>query len=181
MKTDTQWSRFQVFLQVSEGKPHQDVGSVHATEADLALLNARDVFARRPACTSMWVVPVDTIFSKTAEELENWHPGSEIKIKGPLETYYIFNKDKSSGTQTLIGTIEAASPEMALAKAVNEFSGDRMPFAWWVVPQKSVTKSDPLDIPSFYNPATDKGYRMSTDFKTHTSMRQIRNSMDDED
>jgi ring-1,2-phenylacetyl-CoA epoxidase subunit PaaB len=181
MKTDTQWSRFQVFLQEAEGKPHLDVGSVHATEAELALLNARDVFARRPACTSMWVVPADTIFSKTAEELENWHPGDEGKNIGPSETYYIFNKEMISGTQTLIGTIEAASPEIALARAINEFSGKRKPFAWWVVPQKSVTKSDPLDTPSFYDPATDKGFRMSTDFKTHTSMRQIRNSKDDQD
>lgn len=181
MKTDTQWSRFQVFLQEAEGEPHQDVGSVHATEAELALLNARDVFARRPACTSMWVAPANSIFSKTAEELENWHPGGEVKNKGPSETFYVFNKEKSSSTQTLIGTIEAASPEMALATAVHEFTGKSTPYAWWVVPQKSVTKSNPLDTPSFYDPATDKGFRMSTDFKTHTTMRQIRNSKDDQD
>lgn len=180
MKTDTQWSRFQVFLQEAEGRPHQDVGSVHATEAEMALLNARDVFARRPACTSMWVVPADKIFSKTSEELENWHPGT-VYNEGLLETFYVFNKEKSNGTQTLVGTIEAISPELALAKALQELSGTAMPFAWWVVPQKSVTKSDPLDAPSFFDPARDKGFRMSTDFKTHTSMRQIRKSKDEQD
>ena len=68
--TDTQWNRYQVFVQESEGKPHLDYGSVHAPDPELALLNARDVFARRPDCVSMWVVPVEAIYSNTAEELQ---------------------------------------------------------------------------------------------------------------
>jgi ring-1,2-phenylacetyl-CoA epoxidase subunit PaaB len=85
MKTDTQWPRFQVLLQEAEGKPHQDVGSVHAPDAEFALLNARDVFARRPACISMWVVPVEAIFSKTAEELKGWQPEIESISSGHVE------------------------------------------------------------------------------------------------
>lgn len=174
MKTDTQWSRFQVFLQEADGKPHQDVGSVHATDPELALLNARDVFARRPACISMWVVPVEAIFSKTAEELEGWQLNDEMKKVGPADTYYIFNKQRSASAQTLVGTVNASSPEMALATALEMHTGDRMPFAWWVVSYKFITMSDFKDKSSFYDPAVDKGFRMSTDFKTHTAMRKIR-------
>src|SRR5215510_1998522 len=67
--TDTQWPRFIVFQQAKAGEPHQYAGSVHAPDAEMALMNARDVFVRRPACVSLWIVPAAMIFSKTAEEL----------------------------------------------------------------------------------------------------------------
>lgn len=178
MKADTQWSRFQVFLQEAEGKPHQDVGSVHATDPELALLNARDVFARRPACISMWVVPVEAIYSKTAEELENWEVDHQASNEASSELYYVFNKQKSAGTQTLVGTIEAASPERALKAALKECNSDRMPFTWWIIPQKSITKSEFQDRSSFYDPALDKSFRMPTDFKTLTAMREISQEKD---
>jgi ring-1,2-phenylacetyl-CoA epoxidase subunit PaaB len=68
-REDTQWPRFEVFLQDREGSAHQDVGSVHAPDIDLALMNARDVFARRPRCTSLWVVPAEAITTRTQQEL----------------------------------------------------------------------------------------------------------------
>ncbi len=67
---DTQWSRYQVFLQEKPGTPHQDMGSIHAPDREMALLNARDVFVRRPACVSLWIVPVQSIFSRTAQEIQ---------------------------------------------------------------------------------------------------------------
>ncbi len=69
--SDTQWNRYQVFVQESEGKPHLDYGSVHAPDPELALLNARDVFARRPDCVSMWIVPAEAIHVLTAENLRD--------------------------------------------------------------------------------------------------------------
>jgi ring-1,2-phenylacetyl-CoA epoxidase subunit PaaB len=68
--TDTQWRRFEVFVQEKVGEPYQNVGAVHAPDAEMALQNARDVFVRRPECVSLWVVPAEMIFAKTAQELE---------------------------------------------------------------------------------------------------------------
>jgi ring-1,2-phenylacetyl-CoA epoxidase subunit PaaB len=67
--TDTQWPRFIVFQQAKVDAPHQYAGSVHAPDAEMALMNARDVFVRRPTCVSLWVVPSTAVFSRTAEEL----------------------------------------------------------------------------------------------------------------
>ena len=64
-----QWLPYQVFKQEREGAPFRNVGSVHAADAEMALLAARDVFARRPACNSLWVVPAAVILARTAEEL----------------------------------------------------------------------------------------------------------------
>jgi ring-1,2-phenylacetyl-CoA epoxidase subunit PaaB len=175
--TSTQWARYQVFVQTKPGEPHQDVGSVHAPDAELALLNARDVFARRPECVSMWVVSVSAIFSKTAEEIQNLtsaHDERPDKQSVTLETYYVACKFKQTGTQTLVGSVEASTQPQALAKAIEKYTGEPPALVWWVFPARVVTQSDPAEIDSLYAPAKDKGFRMSTDFHTHTAMRELK-------
>ena len=54
---DGQWPVWEVFTQSEEGAPHEHAGSVHATDAEHALQNARDVYARRGEVISLWVVP----------------------------------------------------------------------------------------------------------------------------
>src|SRR3989337_1551974 len=53
--SDTQWPRYEVFQQEAPDRPHRHAGSVHAPDAEIALLNGRDVFVRRPACSRLWV------------------------------------------------------------------------------------------------------------------------------
>ncbi|HEX9618285.1 MAG TPA: hypothetical protein VGA03_12805 [Anaerolineales bacterium] len=180
---DTQLPRFQVFLQEQEGQPHQDVGSVHASDAEMALQNARDVFVRRPECTSLWVVPAEAIYSRTAEELakeggEKKEAGGEGAenpgLSGETEIYCVFSKAKSAGTQTLVGEVQATSPAEALGEGIARFAGGKAPFAWWVFPARLITRSQPQDIESMFLPALDKPFRLSTDFHTQTAMREIR-------
>ena len=54
--TDTQWDTYEVFHQTKKGDPHMYVGSVHAPDPQMALQMARDQFARRLKCVSIWVV-----------------------------------------------------------------------------------------------------------------------------
>ncbi len=54
--TDTQWETYEVFHQTKKGDPHMYVGSVHAPDPEMALHMARDQFARRLKCVSLWVV-----------------------------------------------------------------------------------------------------------------------------
>ncbi len=57
----TEWPVWEVFLQLKQGQPHEHAGSVHAADAEMALQNARDVYARRWPPLSMWVVPAAAI------------------------------------------------------------------------------------------------------------------------
>jgi len=180
MSPDTQWPRFQVFVQDKPEAPYLDYGSVHAPDAEMALMNARDVFARRPACVSMWVVPVENIFSKTAEELEDWEPENKTLHPGSGETYQVFRKTRHIGTQTFIGQVEAGSPEQALKNALARFGPADTALVWWVFPERKVLESKIDDIPSMYMPASEKKFRLSTDFKTLTAMREIRKKPEDE-
>lgn len=179
---DTQWARFEVFVQEKPGDPHRDAGSVHASDAEMALLNARDVFARRPEAVSMWVTPAAAIYSRTAEELAGASAESNDAYAAadaedePVEEYYVFCKERSAGTQTLVGSFAAASPAQAMAAAQQLFEGKDRPFAWWVLRAAAVTRSDPEQRDSFFAPALDKPFRLSTDFHTHTQMRRVKDA-----
>jgi ring-1,2-phenylacetyl-CoA epoxidase subunit PaaB len=174
---DTQWPRFQVFLQEKPGSAHVDVGSVHAPDAEMALFNARDVFVRRPECISLWVVPAGQILSKTRQELEDWHPSSEsveAKIAAGPEVYHAFCKIKSAGTQTHTGSVKANSPAQAMQLALEQFKVEPPPFVWWVFPARVVLQSEAEDIESYFAPAAEKTFRLSTDFHTHSTMRHLK-------
>lgn len=58
---DTQWPLWEVFVQEQQGAPHEHAGSLHAPDAEMALQNARDVYARRGRLLSIWVVPAGAI------------------------------------------------------------------------------------------------------------------------
>ena len=177
---DTQLSRFQVFIQEKPGSPFQDVGSVHAADVELALLNARDVFARRPECSAMWVVPVEAIYSKTAEELageemsHNGDPPVEMRHPSKPVMYHVFCKAQSAGTQTWVGSVQAGSPQEALQRGIEQFSSKPEPFAWWVLPASAVYATREAEAPSFFEPARNKTFRLSSDFRTVSAMRKIR-------
>jgi ring-1,2-phenylacetyl-CoA epoxidase subunit PaaB len=55
------WPLWEVFTQGSEGEPFEHAGSLHATDAEHALQNARDVYARRGEAVNLWVVPSTAI------------------------------------------------------------------------------------------------------------------------
>ena len=66
---DSQWGLWEVFAQEEPGAPHQHAGSVHAVDAEMALQNARDVYARRKEAISLWVVPTANISASTPEDV----------------------------------------------------------------------------------------------------------------
>lgn len=50
------WPLYEVFIRSKNGLSHKHVGSLHASDADMALENARDVYTRRSEGVSIWVV-----------------------------------------------------------------------------------------------------------------------------
>ena len=61
MTNDTQGDIWEVFIQQKTGQPHKHAGSVHATDKEMALQNARDTYTRRKEGTSIWVVLTENI------------------------------------------------------------------------------------------------------------------------
>lgn len=66
---DSSWPLWEVFTQGKDGAPHQHAGSVHATDAEHAMQNARDAYTRRNEAVNLWVVPSAAITASTPEDV----------------------------------------------------------------------------------------------------------------
>ena len=66
---NTEWPLWEVFYQPKDGKPFEHAGSVHAPDAEMALQNARDTYARRNEGIAFWIVPSDQIIASTPEDV----------------------------------------------------------------------------------------------------------------
>src|SRR6059058_1176801 len=81
---DGQWPLWEVFTQSEQGAPHEHAGSLHAVDAEQALQNARDVYARRGGVISLWVVPSDAITaSSPSESGPFFDPGADKAYRHP--------------------------------------------------------------------------------------------------
>jgi ring-1,2-phenylacetyl-CoA epoxidase subunit PaaB len=167
--TDTQWPAFQVFTQASPDHRHENAGTVHAPDEELALLLARDVFVRRPPCVSLWVVPEAEILS--------WTPDAPIPAADAgaesSESFEVFVKRIQRGSHEHVGQVEGRSPPEAMHRAWQMFGRD-LGSVWWVVPSRRIVRSDPEDRSSLFGPAADKPYRDQAHYPTETLMRQVK-------
>lgn len=66
---ESQWKIWEVFTQKKSGQPHEHAGSLRAPDAEMALLNARDVYARRNEAVNIWVVPSECMVASTPEDM----------------------------------------------------------------------------------------------------------------
>jgi len=176
---DTQWPRFEVFLQEKNGRSHKSVGSVHAPDAEMALLNARDLFGRRPDVVNLWVAAAEHILAKTAEELTQNSSWQQKIVEGGFETnYFVFQKQSQRRAMTYVvhtGEVMAQNAEHALQKAIGAFDDPARPtFVWWVCPESAITRSKPEEIESLFSPALEKHYKHPYDYKTFSKMRKVR-------
>jgi len=72
---------WEVFVQEnSDGSSHGHVGSVRASDKEMALQNARDVYARRGKLNSIWVIPADSIIASSPGDNESFFDPSNDKI-----------------------------------------------------------------------------------------------------
>lgn len=53
---DKEMPLWEIFIRSRQGLDHKHVGSLHATDALMAIENARDVYTRRQEGVSIWVV-----------------------------------------------------------------------------------------------------------------------------
>ena len=82
--TDSQWPLWEVFTQGQQGAPYEHAGSVHAADAEQALQNARDVYARRGEALSLWVVPSSAIVASSPSDAGPFFdPGNDKAYRHP--------------------------------------------------------------------------------------------------
>ncbi|HEX6848869.1 MAG TPA: 1,2-phenylacetyl-CoA epoxidase subunit PaaB [Chitinophagaceae bacterium] len=83
----TDWPLWEVFIRSKQGLDHKHVGSLHATDAQMAIENARDVYTRRMEGVSIWVVESKFIHASNPEEAgEMFEPAVDKIYRHP--TFY---------------------------------------------------------------------------------------------
>ena len=86
-ETNSEWPLWEVFIQGKPGLAHKHAGSLHAVDKEMALQNARDVYARRNEGISIWVVPSDEITASSPEENGSFfEPANDKAYRHP--TFY---------------------------------------------------------------------------------------------
>ena len=81
------WPLWEIFIRSKQGLDHKHVGSLHATDAQMAIENARDVYTRRQEGISIWVVESKYITASNPEEAgELYEPAVDKIYRHP--TFY---------------------------------------------------------------------------------------------
>ncbi|MBS4029438.1 MAG: 1,2-phenylacetyl-CoA epoxidase subunit B [Ignavibacteriales bacterium] len=86
---NTEWQLWEVFAQEKTGEPHFHCGSVHAPDKEIALQNARDVYARRGSVLNLWVVPAKEITATSPSESGEFFEPANDKIYRHPQFYHI--------------------------------------------------------------------------------------------
>jgi len=77
---DTQLDLWEVFIQSKIGAHHVHAGSVHASDAQMALQNARDTYTRRNEGSSIWVIPSKFVTASTSDDADMFFEPANDKI-----------------------------------------------------------------------------------------------------
>ena len=92
MTTRQDWPLFEIFIRARGGLDHKHVGSVHATDAAMAIEHARDVYTRRQEGVSVWVVrSSDIVASDPADSDSLFEPARDKIYRHP--TFYDIPKE----------------------------------------------------------------------------------------
>ncbi|MZR31826.1 1,2-phenylacetyl-CoA epoxidase subunit PaaB [Sneathiella litorea] len=71
---------YEVFIRSKNGLDHKHVGSLHAADAEMALMAARDVYTRRGEGVSIWVVKSTDIVASSPEDRGSFYDPADDKL-----------------------------------------------------------------------------------------------------
>ncbi len=104
------------------------------------MMNARDVFVRRPPCVSLWVAPVKRSVFANSRAVGGPQIGIKMKVKiqAFAETYMIFKKSQQAGACAFYSEVEAETAPAALKIVLGTGTSDDG-LVWWVIPASEFT------------------------------------------
>jgi len=81
------WPLYEIFIRARSGLDHKHVGSLHATDAQMAIEHARDLYTRRQEGVSIWAVrSSDIVASDPADADALFEPARDKIYRHP--TFY---------------------------------------------------------------------------------------------
>lgn len=80
MSSNKDFKLWEVFIRSDRGLDHKHVGSLRASDAEMALQNARDLYTRRMEGVSIWVVPSEQIVASDPDDKNALFDPSNDKV-----------------------------------------------------------------------------------------------------
>ena len=187
-----QFETYEVFHQKKEGAPFVYVGPVHAPEADLAFLFAKEQYSRRFTCTGLWVVPTSAItVTEYAGDTESAYdtlpllprPAAPVPVDESVveeaayaageEDYDVFHLKKRGKAHQHVGKVRAATPADALQVAKAAFGEQRPVVNVWAVRSADVLCSN-ADDRDIWTATADKKYRDAISYKVQDRIEKFK-------
>ncbi|MFN4082506.1 MAG: phenylacetic acid degradation protein [Bacteroidia bacterium] len=93
-----QWETYEVFHQKKRGDQHMHVGIVHAPNAEMALLFAKEQYARRGQSVNIWVVKTRDVYTTDYDDADIFEtvPEKQYREAGGYKVMDKINKYKKS-------------------------------------------------------------------------------------
>jgi ring-1,2-phenylacetyl-CoA epoxidase subunit PaaB len=82
-QTNSHLVTYEVFHQEKRGKQVTHVGIVHASNPEMALVMAKEVFGRRGKTTSLWVAKTSDVYSFSSQDEDLFETTPEKTFRDP--------------------------------------------------------------------------------------------------
>lgn len=162
-----QLGTYEVFVQPKEGKPFQHEGIVHAPDLEMSFVLAKETFTRRFTCVSLYVcdtrqVYVSPMTDATLNAYDVINDSPEVKPeKGSYEVYQLLKRGKQ---HVHAGTVQAGSPQEAMAEAKKAFKSDKMVYNVWVIKTTDIRYTS-AEEQELWLTLPEKKFRDASDYK----------------
>lgn len=170
-----QFGTFEVFVQPKEGKPFQHEGIVHAPNLELAYVLAKEAFTRRFTCTSLYVVDTRDVFiSPMTEGDKNTYdyiqePPEKADIGSSFEIYHLAKRGKQ---HVHAGTVQAGTPQQAMAQARQQFKTDKVIYNVWAI-QTDKIRFTTAEEKELWLTLSEKKFRDASDYKGGDKLKEF--------
>jgi len=78
--SNKEWPLWEVFIRSKQGLSHKHAGSLRASDAEMAINNARDVYTRRSEGISIWVIESNKITASDPADADSLFDPSNTKV-----------------------------------------------------------------------------------------------------
>ena len=166
---------FEVFVKSTTKRPIQHEGIVHAVNAEMAFVFAKEQFSRRNMCFGIWTVSTDKIyitpFSDNAVSIYDQVSSKDIPAEG--ETFDIFHLMKRGKQHQYAGQVSALNYEDAIYQAKNLLKPEKPVLNIWVIKDTDIYKSTEEDL-QIWQTLQEKTFRDATDYRGSDKIKEFK-------
>lgn len=170
-----QFGTYEVFVQPKEGKAFQHEGIVHAPNLEMAFVLAKEAFTRRFTCVSLYVTDTRNVYASpmtdgtvNAYEMINDMP-AQSGDKVSYEIYHLLKRGKQHGHA---GTVQAITPQEAMAEAKKKFFNDKIVYNVWAIRSGDIRFTN-LEEQELWLTLPEKKFRDASDYKGGDKLKEF--------